>query len=83
MNKSRIVRLASRTFICRRSVSSGVLLELLADDILHAYWFMGSVGVGCLRVELQSLHGLVFLLIDHVYPVLGQRISIVVLRIRD
>lgn len=62
---------------------AGVLLELLADDVLDALGLVGRVGVGGLRVELQSLHGLVLLFSDHVDPVLGQRVCVVVLGLRD
>lgn len=64
-------------------MSPGVLLELLTDDVLDALGLVGRVGVGGLRVELQSLHGFVVLFSDHVDPVLGQRVGVVVLGLRD
>lgn len=65
------------------SVPAGVLLELLADDVLEALGLVGGVGVGGLGVEVQPLHGPVVLLSDHVDPVLGQRVGVVVLWFGD
>lgn len=83
MNKSGIVGLAARAFVGRGSVSAGVLLELLANDVFDALGLVRVVGVGGFGVEFQSLHRFIVLLSDHIDPIFGQRVSVMVLGLWD